>query len=140
MPNSTMKKELINPDYIRGFIDGEGSFNITITKDIKRSNNSRVICEIHITQNKKSVKVLNLIKDYFECGKVKVDNKLTNTMKFQVSSKDDIKKKIIPFLEEYPLLTSKYLNYETFKEAINIMDKKGAFNKGRDRKDKRASK
>jgi len=117
-------KRKINFNYISGFIDGEGSFNVTISKDKKRSNNYRIICEMHITQNERSVRVLEEIKEYLKCGIVKTDNKLTKTMKYQISSIIDIKEILIPYLEEYPLLTSKYLNYQTFKEVIEIMYKK----------------
>lgn len=119
-----IKMQKINPNYIVGFIDGEGSFNITISKDIKRSSNHRVVCEMHITQNIHSIKVLETIRDYFDCGIIKVDNNITNTMKYQVNSYKDIANKIIPFFDKYPLLTSKYLNYMNFKEAINMMIEK----------------
>ena len=76
---------------------------------------------MHITQSIKSIKVLQIIKDYFNCGVIKIDNKKSNTMKYQVSSYKEIANKIIPFLDKYPLLTSKYLNYLNFKEAINLM-------------------
>jgi len=69
-------------------------------------------------------RVLEEIKEYLKCGIVKTDNKLTKTMKYQISSIIDIKEILIPYLEEYPLLTSKYLNYQTFKEVIEIMYKK----------------
>jgi len=122
---TTFKPQELNPKYIIGFIDAEGSFNITISKDNKRLTNYKVVCELHITQNINSIKVLKNIKDYFNCGVIKVDNKKTNTMKYQISSYKDIANIIIPFLDKYPLLTSKYLNYKTFKEAINLMiDKK----------------
>ena len=42
-------------------------------------------------------------------------------MSYQVSSYKDIANKIIPFLDENRLLTSKYLNYMAFKQAINLM-------------------
>jgi len=119
--NLSINGENINPDYIIGLIDGEGSFNITISKDFNRSSNYRLICEMHITQGANSIKVLQSIRDFFGCGIVKVDNKLTNTMKYQVSSYKDIANKILPFLDKHPLLTSKYLNYFTFKEAIILM-------------------
>jgi hypothetical protein len=76
---------------------------------------------MHITQNEKSIKVLQAIKDYFGCGIIKIDNKLNNTMRYQVNSYKDINNIIIPFLDKYPLLTSKYLNYLDFKKAINLM-------------------
>lgn len=71
--------DIIDKNYIVGLIDGEGSFNITISKDKKRSSNYRVVCELHITQSANSIKVLEAIRDYFGCGVVKTDNKLTNT-------------------------------------------------------------
>lgn len=79
--------DIIDKNYIVGLIDGRvtrqgwhgGSFNITISKDKKRSSNYRVVCELHITQSANSIKVLEAIKDYFGCGVVKTDNKLTNT-------------------------------------------------------------
>jgi hypothetical protein len=85
------------------------------------SLNYRLICEMHITQNIHSIRVLRAIKIYLNCGVIKVDNKATNTIRYQVSSYKDIANKIIPFLDKHPLLTSKYLNYLTFKEAINLM-------------------
>lgn len=117
-----LKLQGLNPDYIVGFIDGEGSFNITISKDSNRPAGFRLVCEMHITQSAHSIQLLQSLKDYFDCGVIKVDNKFTNTMKYQVSSYKDISNKIIPFLDKYPLLTSKYLNYQTFKKAINLMN------------------
>jgi hypothetical protein len=76
---------------------------------------------MHITQSAHSIQLLQSFRDYFDCGVVKVDNKLSNTMKYQVSSYKDIANKIIPFLDKYPLLTSKYLNYQAFKKVISLM-------------------
>ena len=61
-----LKPQGLKPDYIVGFIDGEGSFNITISKDLNRSSNYRLICEMHITQSANSVQLLHLIKDFFD--------------------------------------------------------------------------
>lgn len=97
-----LKLQKLNYHYIIGFIDGEGSFNITISKDSNRSSNYRLVCEMHITQSVHSIQLLESIKNFFDCGVVKVDNKLTNTMKYQVSSYKDISNKIIPFLDKYP--------------------------------------
>jgi regulator of sigma D len=76
---------------------------------------------MHVTQSAHSIQLLQSLRDYFDCGVVKVDNKLTNTMKYQVSSYKDIANKIVPFLDKYPLLTSKYLNYQDLKKAVSLM-------------------
>jgi len=49
---STSGVNNLPPNYIAGFIDGEGSFNITVTKDETRSAGHRVVCEMHVTQKK----------------------------------------------------------------------------------------
>jgi len=36
----------------------------------------------------------------------------------------DISRVLIPHLDKYPLLTSKYLNYLTFKKAIKMLENK----------------
>jgi hypothetical protein len=45
---STSGVNNLPPNYIAGFIDGEGSFNITVTKDETRSAGHRVVCEISL--------------------------------------------------------------------------------------------
>jgi hypothetical protein len=65
----------LHPNYITGFIDGEGSFNITISRDENRPTGHRVVCEVHVTQKAHSASLLYLLKDYFGCGVVKIDNK-----------------------------------------------------------------
>lgn len=77
---------------------------------------------MHVTQSAHSIQLLQSFRDYFDCGVVKVDNKLTNSTKRRIRSYKDISNKIIPFLDKYPLLTSKYLNYQTFKKAIDLMN------------------
>lgn len=42
-------------------------------------------------------------------------------MRFVVQSKTDIINKIIPHFTNYPLITSKELNFESFKEASEIV-------------------
>jgi len=45
---STCGVNYLHPNYIAGFIDGEGSFNITVSKDDSRSAGHRVVCEISL--------------------------------------------------------------------------------------------
>jgi hypothetical protein len=40
----------LNPNYVTGLIDAEGSFNITISRDENRTTGHRVVCEMHVTQ------------------------------------------------------------------------------------------
>jgi hypothetical protein len=92
---SKMKLNL-HPNYITGLIDGEGSFNITISRDENRTTGHRVVCEIHVTQKAHSASVLYLLKDYFGCGVVKIDNKNTDGLRYQLSRIVDLSRVLIP--------------------------------------------
>jgi len=49
--DSTYVVKKLHPNYIVGFIDGEGSFNITVSKDESRSAGHRVVCEMYGHKN-----------------------------------------------------------------------------------------
>lgn len=107
----------LNPWLITGFIDGEGSFTVSKT-------GISVKLELKVTQKEHSEKILHQIKEYFNCGSVVIDNRKTKTMKYRVSSLNDILTQIIPHLDKYPCLTSKFLNYQDWKKiAIKMMKK-----------------
>jgi hypothetical protein len=114
----------INPNFIVGFIDGEGCFNISITKNSKMSVGYNVQVKMHITQNTTSVKVLHLIKDFFGCGSMVIHNKTGDRMRFQITGLKDINNILIPFLDKYTLLSSKFLNYQDFKKAVKLINNK----------------
>lgn len=82
--------------------------------------------EFKITQNIMSEFMLHACKIFFGCGNVVIDNRENNTKKFTVTHLDDLINIIIPFFDKYPLLTSKFLNYLSFKKAVLfVANKKG---------------
>jgi LAGLIDADG endonuclease len=68
------------------------------------------------------------LKRYFNCGRISIDNRKTQTMKFVVTSNNDLADKIIPHFDMYPLKTSKFLNYLNFKSAVLFMKNKQHYN------------
>lgn len=62
----------LDPNYVTGLIDGEGSFNITLSKDenIQQTTGS-VVCEMHVTQKAHSASVLYLLQEFVGCGIIK---------------------------------------------------------------------
>jgi hypothetical protein len=111
-------------DWISGFIDGEGCFNISITKHPQVKVGYNVQLKMHVTQHIKSVNALYAIKEYFGCGSMVVHNKLADRMRYQITAIAEIRHVLIPFLEEHPLLTSKFLNYLDFKKAVDLVSNK----------------
>lgn len=58
------------------------------------------------------------LRSYFGCGSVVLDNKNSNTYKFQVTNLRDIRGIIIPHFMEYPLVGSKQLDFLSWYDAI----------------------
>lgn len=72
------------------------------------------------------------MQNYFDCGQVIPSSK--GCKRFVVQAKGDILNKIIPHFKDFPLVTSKGLNFEAFKEAAEIVARGEHLNrKGLDR-------
>lgn len=107
----------IHPEWIQGFVDGEGCFQCRIADTVSR-NSSYVSVNptLEIAQNSHDVEVLNAIKEYLGVGyiKPKYDIKvLSESKKYRkvnrlIINQEDI---VINFFDKYPLLTSKHLDY-----------------------------
>lgn len=118
--SSTATLVQLNPNWVTGFMDGEGSFIIAILPSTGPLKN-KISLRISITQKAHSKIVLFYLQKFFDCGPVIPSSK--DCMRFVVQSKEDIITKIIPHFNNYPLKTSKQLNFESFKEASEIVRK-----------------
>jgi len=112
---------MIDPNYITGFVDGEGNFSISISprnfKDVKWE----IRPSFSISQRKRDRGILFKIKDYFGCGIIR-PNRKDNTYKYEVRSLQDLKNIIIPHFKKYPLQTTKRIDFEIFSQVIQIME------------------
>ena len=114
------KNETLNPHWVTGFIDGEGSFIIALLSSTGPTK-KKVSLRLSVTQKSHSQGVLYELKEFFGCGQVISSSK--DCMRYVVQSKKDIITKIIPHFTNYPLQTSKELNFESFKKAATIVSK-----------------
>ena len=110
----------MDPNYITGFVDGEGSFSITISPRQFEKVQWEVRPSFSVSQNKESRDVLFKIKDYFKCGTIR-PNRKDNTYKYEVRNLRDLDTKIIPHFKRYPLQTLKRKDFEVFILTITIM-------------------
>lgn len=104
-----MKNISLNPWWIVGLTDGDGHFR----KHVDAQGYTK--CSFVISQDKRSVHVLDYVREYFLCGFVHKAGK--NMMEYAVSNKADLENIIIPFFDKYPLQTLKinrYLDMRSF--------------------------
>ena len=100
---STLESKL-NPFYVTGFVDGEGSFILTIIKDNKYKSGWRVACRFVISLHKKDIMLLNSIKKFFNTGSVFYMSKDSAQYRVESSAGLDL---IVNHFDEYPLITKK---------------------------------
>nr|YP_010721260.1 LAGLIDADG homing endonuclease [Cyathus striatus]WDS46411.1 LAGLIDADG homing endonuclease [Cyathus striatus] len=110
----------IDPYWISGFVDGDGSFSVKI---YQRKTSYQVELRFRITQHIRDAHLLGVIAEYLECGKVYTRaNKLACDL--EVFNFQDVLKKIIPFFQKYPLQTVKEKDFKDFSIVAGYMKNK----------------
>lgn len=101
----TKELESINLEFIRGQIDGDGSFNVSF-----RTNRRRIGVNFTVVHELSSISVLNELSEYFKCGTV---YKLPSAAaRFQVQTVDEILNKIAPLFKDTGFNTKKQIHFE----------------------------
>ncbi len=104
---------MLSPDYICGFVDGEGCFYIL--------NTGRIACEFQISQKDK--KILEEIKRFFGCGYIKPKYDKSGTYVYIVKNTHDLAYKIVPFFMRHNLIVKKE-QFAKFAEVVSLKSKK----------------
>jgi hypothetical protein len=119
--------EYLNPWFITGFTDGEGSFMVSIRKDIRQKTGWRVEALFHIGLHLKDEQLLKDIQAIFKgIGLISIKQQ---TVFFKVQSLKQILAEIIPFFDRYPLITQKRADYLLFREIVMMMERGEHLNK-----------
>lgn len=114
----------LNPQYVVGFIDGEGSFNVSIYKDETMANKVFVRPEFSIELRADDRNILERVRITIGCGKIYACNYERYGWyphaKYKVSRLDEISRILIPFLEKYRLQAKKSESFEYFKKIVKL--------------------
>ena len=107
--------------YIAGYVDGEGSFSVTVNRNSTSKLKFQLVPEFHVSQNGDRREVLDLIKKRLDCGYIKRNGRKDRAMVFVVRRRHDLIDKVIPFFEQNPLSSSKQRDFETFARVVKAM-------------------
>jgi len=110
----------LNPWFITGFTDGDGSFSVSIAK--KKSGIGWKIQPVFtVGLDPKDLDLLIQIKAYFKVGKIYTSAR--GVVYYTVGSTKDIIKYILPHFDKYNLVTLKLKDYLVFKNIVLLMEK-----------------
>ena len=109
----------LNPWFVTGLADSEGTFTVMIDKNQKRTLGWRVQAKFQIGLHERDLALLLKIQQYF--GGIGSIGKSGNMVFYSVSSVKDLTNIVIPFFSNYPLLTQKAADFLLFKAIVNLI-------------------
>lgn len=118
---------LVNNWWITGFVDGEGCFGVSFVKRAKMRLDYEVRLSFSVSQHKRSLCALQMIERIFKVGGIRFSRK-DNCYKYEVRDFVDLGV-IIKHFHDYPLLTSKRVDFLYFCEIYNLVSSKHHLNK-----------
>lgn len=115
----------LNPWFVTGFVDAEGSFSMSIFKSKTAAIGWTIEPSFIITLHKKDIELLNKIQSFFGVGIVSTWG--DKDARYRVRSKNSLLV-IISHFNKYPLQTTKAKNFIIFRSILDLMIKKGHVN------------
>ena len=76
--------------YIAGYVDGEGSFSVTVNRNPTSRFKLQLVPELHVSQNGDRREVLDLIQKRLGCGYIKRNGRKDRVMVFVVRRREDL--------------------------------------------------
>lgn len=120
----------LNPDYIVGLVDGEGSFTIYVRDPSKPSAKRRVTIEpkFYVKLIERDKEILDSLKKFFGCGTVyfQKDRRPNHQQcyRYEVFNRKDLLEIIIPFFQKHTLkFPSKKSDFVVFCKMMNLIEK-----------------
>lgn len=114
--------------YLTGFVDGEGSFSISVHRHPTRFG--WVIDPMfHVYQHKDNAFILYIFKKTFQCGYVSTKGGNPNCYVYCVDNTKQLIGRIIPFFEQYSLIGEKHNNFSLFREIVFGLSQRKHFTK-----------
>ncbi len=125
------QERLVRIGWILGFVDGEGCFSVGFVRQAGRTNRQgyktgyQVSHEFAVTQGARSVSCLHELCEFFGVGQVLVnrrnDNHTENLYRYVVRRRTDLLETVIPFFQQYPLRSSKRVDFSKFVQCVQLV-------------------
>ena len=123
-----IQRKKLNPDYVSGFVDGEGSFSVSIGKHQTLKRGLEVRPEFEIELRADDQEILERILVTIGAGKI-YDCAYDRYgwyphVKYKITNRPDMIKYLFPFLDKNPLQAKKAKSYKIFKQIVIMSSQK----------------
>ena len=104
-------------NYVAGFVEGEGSFNVPIVRERDRLMPFRVSLSFNVSQI--GPQMPELLRDTFTVGRIR--GRSDGVFYFEVTKPMDLSTYVFPFFERFKLRGPKAHDLEVFKKVTDIV-------------------
>jgi hypothetical protein len=109
----------VSPDWIVGFVDGEGCFYVGINEHPEMKVGYQVLPEFRVVQHEKDIQVLHALKRFFRCGVVRRNHDDRFELRIR---KIECLLNVVQFFEKHPLKTKKNADFKKFARVVRWME------------------
>ena len=109
----------LDPQWVVGFVDGEGCFFIGIQRNPTVRIGFQVIPEFRVVQHKRDLDVLHGLKKFFGFGRICQNH--DERWEYRVRKLDQLRE-IAAFFAKYSLRTKKRIDAQRFAKVLTLME------------------
>ena len=109
----------LTPDWIAGFVDGEGCFHVGINKHPDMKFGYQVLPEFTVVQHKRDIQLLHQLRSVIGCGVVRKNR--DDRYSLRVRKLKNLAEVIVPFFEKHRLRSKKSVEFHKFARIVRLM-------------------
>ena len=107
--------------YLAGFVDGEGCFSVSLSLSRSAKYGIFVNPIFQVYQHPNHREILEVFYWVFKTGRIRRKSPTNHGLVYCVDTNRNIKEKIIPFFEKYPL-SVKHADFQRFKKILELLE------------------
>ena len=111
------------PEYVAGFVDGEGCFSVSIHPHptVRYGRRWLVAPCFQVYQHRDHRAILEQLQENFGCGHIRPKGPKSSVLTYSVYRRRDLETAIITYFERHPFLILKRDDFTKFREIVRMM-------------------
>ena len=110
----------LSPDWVVGFVDGEGCFHVSLQKHSEMTAGYQVLPEFVVVQHERDIQILYALKAFFGHGVVRRNH--GDRFCYRVRDLKGLNK-ICQFFLKHSLKTKKNVDFRKFRQVLILMER-----------------
>jgi hypothetical protein len=111
----------LSPDWVVGFVDGEGCFHVSVNRHPELTIGFQVLPEFVVVQHQRDVQILHALKRFFRGGVVRVNH---GDRWCYRARKLETLQQVCAFFQRHPLKTKKQVDFVKFRKVVDLVGSK----------------